>query len=68
MKWTIKKTLLGFSLVVLMFTSMAGCIVYDADPYPRYSYRERYSYRPYYYSRPYYYRYGYYGYSRDYRD
>jgi hypothetical protein len=62
MKPIMKKTLLGISLVVLIFTSLAGCVVYDPDPYPRYYYRERYySYRPYYY-RPYYYR------PRDYRD
>jgi hypothetical protein len=67
-KSVMKKTLLGVSLIVLMFTGLAGCVVYDPDPYPRYYYRERsYSYRPYYYSRPYYYRY--YGHSHgDYRD
>jgi hypothetical protein len=60
-KPVIQRTLLAVSMVVLMFTSLAGCIVYDPDPYPRYGYRERYySSRPYYYgySRPYYYRYG----------
>lgn len=66
-KSIIKKTLLGVSLAALVFTSLAGCIVYDPDPYPRSSYQERYSYRPYYYSRPYYYRY--YGHSHwNYRD
>jgi hypothetical protein len=55
-----KRTLLVVFLATLMFTSLAGCVVYDPDPYPRYYYRERYYYRPYYYrdsySRPYYYR------------
>jgi len=55
MKANVKKTLLGISLVVVMFSSLAGCVVYDPDPYPRYYYRERYYSRPYYY-RPYYYR------------
>jgi hypothetical protein len=53
MKANVKKTLLAISLVVLMFSSLAGCVVYDPDPYPRYYYRERYYSRPYYY-RPYY--------------
>jgi hypothetical protein len=58
MKANVKKTFLGISLVALMLSSLAGCVVYDPDPYPRYYYRERYySYpsRSYYY-RPYYYR------------
>jgi len=61
-----KRVFLCVALVVSMFTSLAGCVVYDPDPYPRYAYRERYYYRPYYY-RPYYYRS--YGHSHwDYRD
>ena len=56
----LKRSLLVVLLATLMFTSLAGCVVYDPDPYPRYYYRERYYYRPYYYrdsySRPYYYR------------
>jgi hypothetical protein len=60
-----KRVLLGASLAMLIFTSLAGCVVYDPEPYPRYSYRERYYYRPYYYrdsySRPYYYRDRYWG-------
>ena len=55
-----KRALLGVSLASVIFTSLAGCVVYDPDPYPRYYYRERYYYRPYYYRdpyfRPYYYR------------
>jgi len=61
----IKRSLLVVSLATLMFTSLAGCVVYDPDPYPRYNNRERYYYRPYYYrdsySRPYYYRDRYWG-------
>jgi hypothetical protein len=56
----LKRSLLVVSLATLMFTSLAGCVVYDSDPYPRHYDRERYYYRPYYYrdsySRPYYYR------------
>jgi len=37
-----KKTFLGVSLVALMFTSLAGCVVYDPDPYPHYYDHERY--------------------------
>jgi hypothetical protein len=61
----LKKSLLVVSLATLMFTSLAGCVVYDPDPYPRYYNRERYYYRPYYYrdsySRPYDYRDRYWG-------
>ncbi|HEX9442985.1 MAG TPA: hypothetical protein VGA73_02650 [Candidatus Binatia bacterium] len=60
-KANLKKTLLGFAFISLLFTSLAGCVVYD-EPYPRYSSRGYY-YHPYYYG-------GYYGprYSYRYRD
>jgi hypothetical protein len=43
-----KRSFLVVSLATLMFTSLAGYVVYDPDPYPRYYYRDSYS-RPYYY-------------------
>lgn len=59
-RFKMKRALLGVSLASVIFTSLAGCVVYDPDPYSRYYYRERYYYSPYYYrdpySRPYYYR------------
>ncbi len=55
-----KRALLALSFATVIVTSLAGCVVYDPAPYPRYYYGERYYYRPYYYrdsySRPYYYR------------
>jgi hypothetical protein len=47
------RTLLGISLATVLFTSLAGCVVYD--PYPSYYYRDRYYSRPYYYHERYYY-------------
>lgn len=58
----LKRAIFGISLATLIFTSLAGCVVYDPAPYPNYYYRERYYSRPYYYGgyyrsyRPYYYR------------
>lgn len=47
-KADLKRTLLGFALLSLLFTSLTACVVYD-DPYPRYYGRDRYYSRPYYY-------------------
>lgn len=52
-KTNLRRVVLGMTVASLMFTALAGCVVYD--PYPGgYYYGGSYSYRPYYY-RPYYY-------------
>ncbi|HTM09518.1 MAG TPA: hypothetical protein VL754_14125 [Verrucomicrobiae bacterium] len=57
-KANLTRMILGFSLALVIVTSLAGCVVYDPY-YPRYYSRGYYGY---------YYGYPYYGYDNHYRD